>query len=317
MRKSESHLYPLIFLLMISLSCNVRKESPSEILAIPIGNNESSLYFGQSRPGVNPEKFAPGIISTDKDEVNSIFHPGGNEFYYSVFHPGEGYRIMVMRKTKKNWLMPPVSLFVGGYSEVDPFIDPSGRRLFFCSKRPAWPEEKASPGYQIWISERNKDDWSRPEIAGKNLNIGSRQLYPTVTLNNTVYFNSDINGNGDFFMSSYDGEEYMLASELGDSINTEYDETDIYVSPDESFAVFTSVDRPDGFGGGDLYVSFKRKDGLWMKAINLGETINTKSSEFSPVVSTDGKYLFFTSGRQGSTDIYWVDADVIKKYKPL
>ena len=32
-------------------------------------------------------------------------------------------------------------------------------------------------------------------------------------------------------------------------------------------------------------------------------------------LSPDGKYFFFTSGRGGSDDIYWVDAAIIETYR--
>jgi Tol biopolymer transport system component len=49
--------------------------------------------------------------------------------------------------------------------------------------------------------------------------------------------------------------------------------------------------------------------------VNLGKLINSRESEFSPVVSPDGKYLFFTSTRLGQGDIYWVDAAVLDRYR--
>ena len=109
---------------------------------------------------------------------------------------------------------------------------------------------------------------------------------------------------------------YEEPENLGASINTEYDETDALVAPDESFLIFTSVARPDGFGNGDLYISFRTDDGRWLPAMNLGDEINTSSSEFCPVLSPDGKYFFFTSGRRGNDDVYWVDASIIGRYQP-
>ena len=42
-------------------------------------------YLGQKPPGMTPEVFAPGIISTrEKYELNSIFSPKGDEFYYEI-----------------------------------------------------------------------------------------------------------------------------------------------------------------------------------------------------------------------------------------
>ncbi len=48
----------------------------------------------------------------------------------------------------------------------------------------------------------------------------------------------------------------------------------------------------------------------------MGENFNTASSEFCPMLSQDGKYFFFTPGRKGSDDIYWVDARAILEFKP-
>ena len=55
--------------------------------------------------------------------------------------------------------------------------------------------------------------------------------------------------------------------------------------------------RPDCISGsGDLFLSY-RKDGAWTKPINLGNEINSPREEYSPVISPDGKYFFFSSSR--------------------
>ena len=55
--------------------------------------------------------------------------------------------------------------------------------------------------------------------------------------------------------------------------------------------------RPDGHSGsGDLYISYQR-DGVWTKAQNLGDEINSHREEYSPKISPDGRYFFFSSTR--------------------
>jgi hypothetical protein len=54
--------------------------------------------------------------------------------------------------------------------------------------------------------------------------------------------------------------------------------------------------RPDGLGGSDLYISYNR-DGAWTKPVNLGDKINSRRIEYSPKISPDGKYFFWTSTR--------------------
>jgi Tol biopolymer transport system component len=275
-------------------------------------------YLGQERPGLEPEVFAPGIVSTDGDEVNSVFSPDGKAFYFAKFTGGRGYTIMVMREETDGWTEPEVAPFSGDHSDVDIFITHDGRRLFFISRRPLTAGGPRAPGYQIWVMDEENGAWGEPVHLGRNVNMGPRQLYPTVAVNGNLYFNSAARGNGkgDFFRSVYADGEYGAPENLGDSINTAYDETDALIAPDESFLIFTSVDRADGYGNGDLYISFRTSDGSWTAAENMGGEINTTSSEFCPMLSPDGKYFFFTSGRSGNDDTYWVDARIIDRYRP-
>jgi ankyrin repeat protein len=86
-------------------------------------------------------------------------------------------------------------------------------------------------------------------------------------------------------------------------------------SPEESFLIFHS-NRPGGYNGlNDLYVSFHKKNGAWSEPINLGKMINSYPSS-SAKVSPDGKYLFFTSIRDGILGTFWVDAKIIAELKP-
>ena len=67
------------------------------------------------------------------------------------------------------------------------------------------------------------------------------------------------------------------------------------------------VERLDGYGDLDIYVSQKYADGTWSKPKNLGNTINTVGAEASVFLAADGKTLFFSSaGHQGygSYDMY-------------
>ena len=62
-------------------------------------------------------------------------------------------------------------------------------------------------------------------------------------------------------------------------------------SPDNQ-ALYFSSNRPDGFGGYDIYVSYRTGNG-WSTPENLGPVINSPGNEVSPFF--DGQTLFFSS----------------------
>src|SRR5690606_35784988 len=94
------------------------------------------------------------------------------------------------------------------------------------------------------------------------------------------------------------------------SINTKNYEADAFIAPDESYLIFCAK-RKEGYGMGDLYISFKNKDGKWSEAKNMGKSINSEHHELCPFVTKDGKYVFFTSNKY----IYCVSSDIINQYR--
>jgi Tol biopolymer transport system component len=122
-------------------------------------------------------------------------------------------------------------------------------------------------------------------------------------------------GGSDIYRSEYGSGQYKKPENLGRAINTEANEGDVCVAPDESFLIVSSSGRPDSYGKGDLYISIRQKDGSWSYAENMGETINSSETEYCPMLSPDGKYLFFTSRKSGNGDIYWVDARSIQNLR--
>lgn len=79
---------------------------------------------------------------------------------------------------------------------------------------------------------------------------------------------------------------------------------------------------PGGRGRGDLHVSFRQSDGSWGELINLGDRVNTASHEWCPMVTPDGKYLFFSRwfGETWETatdgEVYWVDIRILDPFRP-
>ena len=82
---------------------------------------------------------------------------------------------------------------------------------------------------------------------------------------------------------------------MGPSINTVYNEWHAAISAD-GLTIFFISNRPGGFGGSDLWVAQRpHRDANWGPAQNLGARINTSADEFTPALSPDGHWLFYSS----------------------
>lgn len=79
-----------------------------------------------------------------------------------------------------------------------------------------------------------------------------------------------------------------------------------YVSPDEDY-IIVSFEGPTTKGLEDLYVLKKGSDGLFGEPISLGDKINSTGFETNPIMSMDGKTLYFSSngfGGSGDGDLF-------------
>ena len=273
-------------------------------------------YLGQKPPGMTPEVFAPGLISTDKIEFGNAFSPDGGEFYFTRFiGEKKTAAILSMKMTDNRWGKLQIAPFSGEYSDVDPIFFGDGKKLCYSSNRPLGSDREPKSDYDIWIVSRTESGWSEPVNPEFPLNSEKDEFSPSVTEDGTIYFASNREGglgHVDFYCSRLIDGKYGKPENLGEAINTKYREGDGFISPDEGFFLFSAF-VPGNNGVGDLYISFRGKDGKWIKASNLGGEINTSGNEFTPVITADGKYLFFASDRTGNDDIYWVDMGVVKK----
>ena len=150
------------------------------------------------------------------------------------------------------------------------------------------------------------------------MNSPKDDVYPTLTARGDLYFCSRREGGQgrhDIYRARLVDGRFARPENLGSPINSEASDFDPYVAPDESYIIFAS-DRPGGLGNADLYIRFRGKDGAWSEPRNMGAPVSSPYLDYAPMLSPDGKYLFFTSGRGGADDIYWVDARVIDAMRP-
>ncbi|MFA6127259.1 MAG: hypothetical protein WC699_08150 [Bacteroidales bacterium] len=276
-------------------------------------------YIGQTPPGNQSKVFAPGFVSTEFGELNSVFNRDGNEFYFSRRGvPGKQSKIMVTRLENYIWTEPESVGFSTSCSDIDLFVTPDGLSMVFCSNRIHQKGDGVKTDHDFWISKREGKKWAEPQLFAKEALSEFEDYFPIVTNSGNLYFNSQRGGRAtnDIYCSRFIDGKYSGAEKLPEPVNTQYREFDAFVNPDEKMILF-STERPGGFGGSDIYVSFKRPDGSWSEPKNLGSDINSAQSEYGATLSPDGKYFFYTSGKNGNEDIFWVSAEFIEKLKPV
>jgi WD40 repeat protein len=271
-------------------------------------------YLGQNPPGMMPEIFAPGILSTDSTEFNCSFTKEGDGVYFTSFI-GESEDIMVIKQVDGIWQKSTLALLSGEYREVDPFVTPDGQKIYFSSNRPL-DGNKAMVDCDIWFVEKlTLGKWSEPKKLENPKTTGKHDYYYTESKAGAVYFSIFENDTVAYiyYIPSYSDKAVPI--KLDYPINTKYREHDPFIHPEGKYLIFSS-NRPGGQGSNDLYICFRSKDSLWLEPVNMGGNINSSNYDFCPILSPDGKYFFFSSYRSGNGDVYWVDAQIINQYKP-
>jgi ankyrin repeat protein len=274
-------------------------------------------YMGQAPPGDTPELFARGIVSSIRSlHTPIVFSSEGYDAYWpvSVPIPGTGYTrgvIFYSRVENGAWTKPePVAFNTSDDHTGDPCLSPDGNRLFFLSSRPLEPGG-SSRGENIWYVDRTGSGWSEPKPVGDAINSVDLHWQVSVAGNGNLYFGSSEGGGygqNDVYVSRLVDGEYQAPENLGTVVNTETPEFSPFVAPDESYLLFTRVTES---GKTRLYFSRRTPDGGWSKAKDMGPSVNSGSGELCPVVSSDGRYLFFLSRRNDVAGVYWMSTAVI------
>jgi Tol biopolymer transport system component len=252
-----------------------------------------------------------GVVSTDGGEAFPTLTPDGTTLYFATHEQGwTGFHIVASRLMDGQWSRPRPVTFDTPFNDRAPFVSPDGETLFFSSDRPLPGARSTRAGhFNLWYVTRVPDgSWSEPQpVAG--VNSGANDFHPAVTADGTLYFSSNRpggHGQYDLYRVERVGDAYGAPANLGPGINTPGEETDVYVSPDESYLIVIATERAGGIGGDDLWLSVRRGDS-WGALVNLGQPVNSSSYEYGPSVSPDGRHLYFTTHRRGLGDVVRIE----------
>lgn len=244
-----------------------------------------------------PVIFEPGKISTAAANRDMAISADGNELFYTIQF-SQGLFSVIMHSVKKNgvWGELEVASFSGKHSDLEPFFEPGGDRLYFSSNR-ALTDTGADKDFDIWYVTKVNGVWQNPKNIGAPVNTPNDEFYISVAKSGNMYFTSGTdNRSDDIKVCRYVNGKYEAPVSLSDSVNSAGYEFNAFVDPDEQFMLYTAHRRPEGFGRGDLYISRKAATGEWGKGVNLFK-LNSPYMDYCPFVTADKKYLYFTSDR--------------------
>ncbi len=259
-----------------------KRYATSLVVLLFVSGQAIKAQYADPKPVSEPMVFAPDVISTGDYEVCPQFSLDGPTFYFVKSTPDANFWTIVFSRFEDGkWTAPQVAPFSGQYSDADEFITNDGRQMFFISRRPV--SSVISPNVagklDIWVMDKTAGgDWGAPKNLGRPVNSEGSEYFPTLTKDGTLYFGSGRKGGKggiDLYRSRFVNGKYQEPDNLGDAINTQFDEFEPYIAPDERFLIFMAGARPDGLGGFDLYISYNR-NGQWTKAKNLGAPINLR-----------------------------------------
>ncbi len=107
-------------------------------------------------------------------------------------------------------------------------------------------------------------------------------------------------GGTDLWVVERTNGEWSKPENLGPAVNTTANEGFPFAALDGKL-YFCSKGHP-GFGGFDIFVTYKDENGAWQSATNLGKPINSPLDDISIFLANDQLSGYFTSSRSGGDD---------------
>jgi len=240
-----------------------------------IQDNPINVRFTNLGPVINNAQSNRNPV-LNKDETILIYL-SGLKFYDAIF---------MSRKVNGVWQEPVnISSDVGSDGDCEPTcLSADGKELYMV--------KKSKKNSAIYVSYWKDSIWGVMQPLNKNINSGHNETHASISYDGkTLYFSSDRKGgfgNLDIYKSEKQANgDWGPAVNLGENINTEFDETTPFICEDGKTLYYSSKGHLN-MGGYDIFVSHLMANNKWEKSNNVGYPI-----------STTGDNLFFNPLRNG------------------
>jgi len=229
-------------------------------------------------------------------------------------HGGADLWVTTRATTNDDWIAPVNLDSVVNSSSQDnsPSISADGLSLYFSSNRSGAVGGSGWSAMDLWVATRETiaHDWETPSNLGPVVNSSDADYMSYISVDGlSLYFSSarpDGLGKRDLWMTTRatTNDDWSEPVNLGPTINTPYNERRMWISSDGLMLLFQS-DRPRGTGYAEIYMTTRATtNDDWTEPVKLGPPVN-KTSDISPIVSTNGCTLYFSSyNRDGGYGVW-------------
>jgi hypothetical protein len=187
------------------------------------------------------------------------------------------------------------------YPDYVPVVSKNDSIMLFTSRREGSTGGAVDPynNYfeDIFYSFKEHGEWQTAQNIGGTINTTTHDASVGLSADGQTLImfrtNDELTG-GDLYFSTFGNTYWQDPVKIDKNINSEYSEASASLTEDGNILYFSS-DRPEGYGGKDIYRSVRFGNGDWSLPINMGPTVNTKFNDDAPFISHDGQTLYFSS----------------------
>ncbi len=286
----------------------------------------SGVYLGLKQPDRRPQKFAPGFISMENETSHClVFSPDGNHLVYTwADSVWSHWGIMYSRQVKGRWSKPCLLKFEGSDRiPFNPTFSDDSKNIIFTMISTSWPDTDI---YTIALTDSGYS--SVPRRMETPINTSGLDFGYFKDRDGSIYFTGQreefAGGLFDVYVCRMENGTYVTRNLR--ILNSSLDDAAPFISPDGSYMIYEQMVNETGMVYNDstariirieLFVSFGDKGNNWSAPINLGNEINSdKFKTYRPVLSPDGKFLFYSKTEKKGAAVYWVSTKIIDKLRP-
>lgn len=237
--------------------------------------------------------FEPSIL---RDALTPSLTPDSKTMLFTQYGPNTAF-IFESNRAHAGWARPHIAWFSGKYKDMDAVFSPDGNTVVFTSKRPP-----VTTSFRLWAVTRTASTWSAPVLLPISVPIPGNFYAPSVASDGSIYLlHSDRSLKHRLFRVVRKDGRYLAPEQL--PFNTVGDkDADPAVAPDQSFLVFVSAGRQAGERAQHVFMVYRCGNG-WGRAFRLHYAGDASRNDGSPLVSANGKTLYFTSSSANSQQI--------------